>query len=146
MTKLVAIVQCHLVHQRCPGYFCDRSFVNRTGGFTGLELSQDARKLSFTCGGCCGRALHRKLIVLKNKAKKYDDIEPEEILVKLATCITRDNYHGPVCPHVDYLKNMVQKTGLTFSCDTHISEKAEEKKKSIESQQTSSYNPAPQDT
>jgi len=44
--KLIAIVQCHLVHQRCPGYICDRAFVNRTGGFAGLDLAGDVRKLS----------------------------------------------------------------------------------------------------
>jgi len=132
MIKLIAIVQCHLVHQRCPGYFCDRTFVTRTDGFSGLDLSPDVRKLSFTCGGCCGRALHRKLVQLKKKAKQYDSIEPENILVKLASCITKDSYHGPACPHVDYLKALVQKTGLSFSCDTHISKRAEAKRASGE--------------
>lgn len=124
MIKLIAIVQCHLVHQRCPGYFCDRAFVNRTGGFEGLDISNNTRKLSFTCGGCCGRALHRKLTLLKRKAKKYDNIEAEEILVKLASCISKDNYHGPACPHLGYLTTLIEKTGLHFSYDTHISEKS----------------------
>ena len=128
MTKLIAIVQCHLVHQRCPGYFCDRAFVMRSGGFAGLDLPADVRKLSFTCGGCCGRALHRKLVLLKQKALKSDKIEPGEILVKLASCISQDNYHGPACPHLDYLKILIQKAGLTCSCDTHLSKKAEEKR------------------
>jgi predicted metal-binding protein len=128
MTKLIAIVQCHIVHERCPGYFCDRSFVNRTGGFEGLELAEDVRKLSFTCGGCCGRALHRKLIALKRNARQHDNIEPHEILVKLASCITKDNFHGPACPHLDYLKDLIQKAGLSFSLDTQISTKAEEKR------------------
>ncbi|MGO8704183.1 MAG: CGGC domain-containing protein [Candidatus Brocadiia bacterium] len=128
MTKLVAIVQCHLVHQRCPGYMCDRAFVNRTGGFEGLNLADGARKISFTCGGCCGRALHRKLVMLKKKAKQFDNIEPEEILVKLASCISTDNYHGPPCPHLAYLKELTRKVGLPFSCDTTLSKKAEEKR------------------
>ena len=128
MTKLVAIVQCHLVHQRCPGYLCDRAFVNRTGGFEGLSLADGVRKLSFTCGGCCGRALHRKLALLKKKAKQMDSIEPGEILVKFASCISADNYHGPPCPHLDYLKELTRKVGLPFSCDTTISRKSEEKR------------------
>jgi predicted metal-binding protein len=70
MTKVVAVVQCHLVQQRCSGYLCDRSFVTRTDGFQGLDFADDVRKLSFTCGGCCGRALHRKLMHLKKMAKK----------------------------------------------------------------------------
>ncbi|MHC4883624.1 MAG: CGGC domain-containing protein [Planctomycetota bacterium] len=128
MIKLIAIVQCHLVHERCPGYFCDRAYTERSGGFEGLELSEGVRKLSLTCGGCCGRALHRKLVTLKKKAKQFDEIESDEILVKLATCITRDNYHGPACPHLDYLKTLVEKTGLAWSPDTSISKKAEKKR------------------
>ncbi|MBI4652481.1 CGGC domain-containing protein [Candidatus Desantisbacteria bacterium] len=125
MIKLIAIVQCHIVHERCPGYFCDRAFVKRTWGFEGLDLDNAVRKLSFTCGGCCGRALHRKLILLKKKAKQHDSIEDGEILVKLGSCISKNNYHGPVCPHLNYIKELIQKTGLAFSCDTHISKKAE---------------------
>lgn len=126
--KLIAIVQCHLVHQRCPGYICDRAFVNRTGGFAGLDLAGDVRKLSFTCGGCCGRALHRKLALLKRKARDLDGIEPGSILVKLASCITKDNYHGPACPHLDYLKALIEKAGLAWSCDTHISKRSDKKR------------------
>jgi predicted metal-binding protein len=128
MIKLIAIIQCHIVHQRCPGYYCDRAFVTRTGGFENLDLADDVRKLSFTCGGCCGRAIHRKLILLKRKAKQSDNIEAHEILVILASCISRDNYHGPPCPHLDYIKELIQKTGLSFSCDTTISKKAQEKR------------------
>lgn len=128
MIKLVAIVQCHLVHERCPGYFCDKSFVERTGGFEGLEMTPEVRKLSFTCGGCCGRALHRKLVHLKKKAKSADSIAPEEILVKLASCITTDNYHGPACPHLDYLETIVQKAGLTSSRHTNLSKTAEKRR------------------
>jgi predicted metal-binding protein len=128
MTKLIAIVQCHLVQQRCPGYICDRAFVNRSGGFEKLSLADGVRKVSFTCGGCCGRALHRKLVLLKKKAKQYDGIEAEEILVVLASCISKDNYHGPPCPHLDYLKTLIEKAGLSFSCDTCVSKKAAQRR------------------
>ena len=128
MIKLVAIVQCHLVQQRCPGYFCERAFANRTGGFEGLELAPDARKVSFSCGGCCGRALHRKLALLKKEALEHDQIKPAEILVKLSTCITKDNYHGPPCPHLDYLHTLIKKVGLACSNDTHLSKRAVEKR------------------
>lgn len=128
MIKLIAIIQCHIVHERCPGYYCDRSFATRTGGFENLDLCESVRKLSFTCGGCCGRAVHRKLSLLKRKAKKADNIEPDEILVKLASCITKDNYHGPACPNIDYIKELIRKAGLEVSCDTVISKKAQEKR------------------
>lgn len=124
MTKLVAIVQCHLVVESCPGYFCEQAFTQRDGGFAGLDLPAGVRMLSLSCGGCCGRALHRKLALLKRKAKESGGIEPDEILVTLASCITKDNYHGPVCPHLDYLKTLIDKVGLRYSCDTQISTRA----------------------
>ncbi len=128
MIKLIAIIQCHIVHERCPGYYCDRAFVTRTGGFENLDLPHDVRKLSFTCGGCCGRAIHRKLSLLKKKARQSDSIEPQEILVKLASCMTKDNYHGPACPNLGYIKEIIHKTGLSFSCDTVISKRAQDKR------------------
>lgn len=130
MIKLIAIIQCHIVHERCPGYYCDRAFATRTGGFENLNLAEGVRKLSFTCGGCCGRAVHRKLSLLKRKAKKADNIEPGEILIKLASCITKDNYHGPVCPNIDYIKELIRKADLEISYDTVISKKAQEKRSS----------------
>jgi predicted metal-binding protein len=93
-------------------------------------LEKDVRKISFTCGGCCGRAVHRKFVNLKNKAQKCDGIEPSEILVKLASCITQDNYHGPPCPHLEYLKAIIAKTGLAVSLDTALSKKAQERRAS----------------
>jgi predicted metal-binding protein len=126
--QLIAIVQCHLVHQRCPGYFCDRAFVNRTGGFEGLGLAPNVRKLSLTCGGCCGRALHRKLALLRKNAAEHDGIGPEGIMVKLSSCITKDNYHGPACPHLGYLEKIIEKAGLAWSPDTHLSKTAQKRR------------------
>ena len=130
MIKLIAIVQCDIVLERCPGFFCDRAFVNKTGGFEKTEYGKDTRKLSISCGGCCGRAVHRKLSLLAQKAKKFDNIEKDEILVKLASCITKDNYHGPKCPNLDYIKKLVKKLGMNISLDTHISKRAEERRQS----------------
>jgi hypothetical protein len=62
--------------------------------------------------------------------QKNDGIEPDSILIKLASCITKENSHGPACPHLDYLKTLVQKAGLSYSCDTHLSQKAEAKRAS----------------
>jgi predicted metal-binding protein len=124
----IAIVQCHIVAERCPGFFCERSFHARTGGFAGLAKEKMYRVLHITCGGCCGRALHRKLSLLAQKAQKHDEIPPSQILVKFASCITKESYHGPKCPHLDYLVNLVDKLGLDYSFDTHISAKAEQRR------------------
>ncbi len=123
--KYIVVVQCHIVAERCPGFFCERSFVNRTGGFAGLPQEQECRVVYLTCGGCCGRALHRKLALLAQKAQKHDGIAKEEILVKFASCISKESYHGPKCPHLEYLQALVAKLGLDVSFDTAISARAE---------------------
>ncbi|HBC85895.1 MAG TPA: CGGC domain-containing protein [Lentisphaeria bacterium] len=130
MIKLIAIVQCDITLERCPGFFCDRAFVNKTGGFEKIKYGKDARKLSISCGGCCGKAIHRKLSLLANRAKKFDNIEKDEILVKLASCITKDNYHGPKCPNLAYITKLIKRLGMKYSMDTHISKKAEERRAS----------------
>lgn len=130
MFKLIAIIQCDITLERCPGYFCDRAFVNKTGGFEKIEYDQNTRKLNISCGGCCGKAIQRKLSLLARKAKKFDNIEKDEILVKLASCITKENYHGPKCPHLDYIVKLIEKLGMQYSFDTAISKKAEERRAS----------------
>jgi predicted metal-binding protein len=130
MIKLIAIVQCDITTERCPGFFCDRAFVNKTGGFEKIEYGKDTRKLNISCGGCCGKATHRKLSLLAQKAKKFDNIEKDEILVKLASCITKDNYHGPKCPNLGYIKKLIGSLGMKLSLDTHISKRAEERRQS----------------
>src|SRR4030042_448977 len=95
----IAIVQCHLVVQRCSGYFCEKSFHERTGGVSKKSRDKDYRTLYLTCGGCCGRPLHRKLSHLLQKIKKKEGVGKDRIVVQFSSCITRDNYHGPPCPH-----------------------------------------------
>ncbi len=121
----IVAVQCHLVLERCSGFLCERAFAARTGGFAALPSDAKVRLLALSCGGCCGRALQRKLVNLLDKALKKDSIPKEAVLVKFASCVTKDNHHGPPCPHLDYMKTLVSRLGLDFSCDTHISQKAE---------------------
>ncbi len=126
----IAVVQCHLVKQRCSGYFCEKAFHERTGGFSGYAPDRPYRTLYLTCGGCCGRPLHRKLSNLIHKIKDKEGIEKDRIVVQLSSCITKDNYHGPPCPHLDYLKELIERLGLDVSENTSISPKAEERRKS----------------
>ena len=126
----IAVVQCHLVKQRCSGYFCEKAFHERTGGFSGYATGRFYRALYMTCGGCCGRPLHRKLSNLIHKIKDKEGIERDRIVVQLSSCITKDNYHGPPCPHLDYLKDLISRLGLDVVEDTSISQKAEERRKS----------------
>ena len=77
----IVIVQCHIVKGRCSGYFCEKAFHERSGGFSGYSAEKTYRTLYLTCGGCCGRALHRKLshliseISVKEKVAKDDSTQ-----------------------------------------------------------------------
>jgi len=120
----IVVVQCHIVMERCSGFFCERAFTQRTGGFETLPKDASPRIVYLTCGGCCGRALQRKLVNIATKASAKDGVGKEKFLVKFASCVTTDNHHGPPCPHIDYLKTLVARLGLDVSMDTHISAKS----------------------
>ena len=125
----VVIVQCHIVKERCSGYYCEKAFHERTGGFADYPADRPYRHLNLTCGGCCGRALHRKLTNLKNQIRKREGIEKDRIVVQLSSCITKSNYHGPPCPHLDYLKALVGRLGIDLREDTAISPKSEQRRR-----------------
>lgn len=122
----VVVVQCDIVMQRCSGYLCERAFNERTGGFSSYPKNKPFRTIYMTCSGCCGRAVHRKLGDLIRMIKKEEGVKKEEIIVHLASCITRDNYHAPSCPHLDYLKLLIEgKHSLDLVEDTYISKTSE---------------------
>jgi len=125
--EYIAVVQCHIVKQRCSGYLCEKAFHERTGGFADLPAERDYRIVYLDCGGCCGKATLRKLSNLKRLAKK-DGIGPDRIVVQLSSCVTKDNYHSPRCPHADYLRELIARAGLACREDTVISEKAEQRR------------------
>lgn len=124
----VAVVQCHIVKQRCSGYFCEKAFHQRTGGFADYPRDKAFRTLYLDCGGCCGRALHRKLAHLKRKLKKDEGVEKERIVVQLSSCITKESHHGPPCPHLDYLKALIARLGLDVREGTQISALSEKRR------------------
>ena len=127
--EYIVIVQCHIVKERCSGYNCERAFHERTGGFAGYPKDKAYRILNLTCGGCCGRAVHRKLSNLIRQIKKAEGITKDRIIVQLSSCITKDNFHSSPCPHLDYLKSLIAKLGLDLSEDTYIYEKSETRRK-----------------
>ena len=127
--EYIAVVQCHIVKERCSGYFCEKAYHERAGGFSAYPRDKEYRILYLTCGGCCGRAVHRKLSNLVRKIKSYEGVEKDRIVVQLSSCIVKDNYHGPPCPHLDYLKRLIAKLGLDVCEATKISDKAEKRRK-----------------
>ena len=124
----VVVVQCEIVKERCSGYFCEKAFHERTGGFADYPTDRPYRTLTLTCGGCCGKALHRKLAHLLGKIKKREGIERDRIVVQLSSCISKSNYHGPACPHLNYLKALIDLLRLDWREDTVISKLSEERR------------------
>ncbi|HML74896.1 MAG TPA: CGGC domain-containing protein [Anaerohalosphaeraceae bacterium] len=124
----LVIVQCEIVKQRCPGYLCEKAWHERTGGFAAYPKDKAYRVIHLTCGGCCGRGLHRKLTLLNRTIKKKENIEKDKIIVQLSSCITKDNYHAPPCPHRDYIRALVSKIGMDYLEDTVISRTAQRRR------------------
>ena len=124
----VVVVQCHLVKQRCSGYYCEKSFHERTGGFAAYPKDKTYRVLYMTCGGCCGKAVQRRLTHLARLIQKHEGVGRDRIVVQFSSCITRDNYHSPRCPFADYMKELVARAGFRSREDTHLSPLAEKRR------------------
>lgn len=123
----VVVVQCDIVMERCSGYYCEKAFNERDGGFATYPSEKTYRTLYLTCGGCCGRSVHRKVYDLIAAIKGKEGVTKDKIIVHLSSCITRESYHGPKCPHLDYLKNMIEKKlSLDLIDTTTISKTSEE--------------------
>jgi predicted metal-binding protein len=73
--------------------------------------------------------LHRKLTSLKRNIKKEEDIDKDRLVVQLSTCMTKDNYHAPPCPHLDYIRELIAKIGIDVVADTAIYKISEQKRK-----------------
>lgn len=119
--EYIIVVQCHLVVERCSGYFCEKAFNERVDGFADLAKDKKYRVMYLSCGGCCGRALQRKVSHLLRLIKAKEGLTRDKIAVQFATCITKESHHADVCPHVDYLKDMIKKLDMDVREDTHIS-------------------------
>ncbi len=126
--EYMVVLQCDIVKQRCPGYYCEKAFHERTGGFAEYPKDKGYRVIYMTCSGCCGRAVHRKLTLLKRELKKKEQIEKDKIVVQLSSCMTKDNYHAPPCPHLDYIKELISRIGIDVMEDTVISEMSEKRR------------------
>lgn len=117
MSKLVVIIQCDTVQQRCCGYNCTHAFYSREGKFAGYP--EDTHYMSFTCGGCSGGALTVKLENLAKRLRRFKE-EGQEICVHLSTCMVSDNSHKPPCPHLDYIQKILRKRSLPILFMVHI--------------------------
>ncbi len=126
--QYIVLVQCDIVQQRCPGYLCEKAFHERTGGFAAYPKEKPYRLLSMTCGGCCGRAVHRKLTQFLRTIRKRESIAKEQIVVQLSSCMTNDNYHAPPCPHLDYIRTLIDRIGLDVMDATVVSNTSQQRR------------------
>ena len=125
----VVILQCDIVKERCGGYHCEAAFHERSGGFADYPRDRAYRVMMMTCSGCCGLAVQRKLTHLARDLKKHEGIERDRIVVQLSSCMTRDNFHGPECPHLDYIRTLITRARIDWREDTRISELSEKRRK-----------------
>lgn len=123
----IVVVQCDIVMERCSGYYCEKAFNERKGGFSRYPKEKTYRILYLTCGGCCGRAVHRKVYDLIEAIKEEEGVKKDKIIVHLSSCITRESYHGPKCPHIDYLKDLIKEKLSLDLRDTTTIDKTSEK-------------------
>jgi len=126
--QYIVILQCHIVKERCPGYLCEKAFHERTGGFAQYPKDRSCRVLNMTCGGCCGRAVHRKLTLLLRTLRKKEGLEKGDVVVQLSSCMTQDNFHAPPCPHLDYIRTLIERIGIDVQADTVISETSQRRR------------------
>lgn len=128
-TKYVVIIQCDIAHKRCSGFACTNSFYNKEGNF---EKYDDAVPyISFTCGGCCGKGVASKLEHYTKRLKKATDINKDEVVIHLSSCMVTDNYHYDRCPHIDYIKGIIAKKGYKNVVEGSYISKGAEKKREI---------------
>lgn len=126
-TKYVVIIQCDIARQRCSGFACTNGFYNRDDVFK--DYDDDVRYISLTCGGCCGASLASKLEHFSNKLSKKTHVKKDEVVIHLSSCMITDNYHHDRCPHVDYIKALIEKKGYKKMIEgTYISKTSEKKR------------------
>lgn len=125
--KYVVIIQCDIAHNRCSGFACTNAFYNKDNVFK--DYDDSTRYISFTCGGCCGKSVATKLEHLSKKLKAKNNIDKDEVIIHLSSCMATDNYHYDRCPHIDYIKSIILKKGYKSVAEgSYVSPGAEKKR------------------
>lgn len=126
-TKYVVIIQCDIALRKCSGFACTNSFYNREDKFS--EYSNDVKYIAFSCDGCCGKTISSKLSHFSNKLKNKTNIAKSEVVIHLSSCMTKDNFHSDRCPHIYYIKDIIDKRGYSNIIEgSYISKSAEKKR------------------
>lgn len=129
MSKLIIVVQCHLVMNRCSGYNCMNAFYKREGTFS--AYGSDTRYMLITCGGCCGAQLAAKFEDVTHHLRRSGE-NKDDVVVHFASCVCSDNYHRPPCPHLQYLKDIMVRKEYPVVLGSYISKKTSGKRQTGE--------------
>ncbi|HJO95719.1 MAG TPA: CGGC domain-containing protein [Victivallales bacterium] len=128
--KFVVVVQCEQVTKHCSGFFCEHAFNAKKDCFSSYADYDKVRLLTMSCGGCPGRNTLNKLINLVSQIKKTEKFPKTEIVVHLASCVAFESYHGPECPHKEYLTKLItEKGGFELVYGSRLSHIAEGRRK-----------------
>ncbi len=87
--------------------------------------------MMFECGGCCGKEVSSLLGHLSRKLKEEDIIKKNEVVIHLASCMVTDNHHYDRCPHINYIKNIIEKQGYRNVIEGTLLAKVSEKKREL---------------
>lgn len=126
--RLIGIIQCDFAKERCSGFACIDSFTKRVDAFTEYPEGDKIMAVPFNCGGCPGRRIGRTVENLVKRAKKKADIDKDEIVIHLASCMVTDNGHYPPCPHLDYIGEILKRKGVRFKKGSYKSKTAQRRR------------------
>ncbi|MBI5453103.1 MAG: CGGC domain-containing protein [Deltaproteobacteria bacterium] len=122
--RIIGVIQCDFARERCSGFGCVNSFAERIDAFARYKENEKIMLVPFNCGGCPGRRISRVAANLIKRAKKKAEVEKDEIVIHLASCIVTDNGHYPPCPHIDYIKKILKRKGLKVKRGSYKSKTA----------------------
>ena len=100
------------------------SFTQRIDAFARYRENDKIMLVPFNCGGCPGRRISRVAANLIKRAQKKAEVEKDEIVIHLASCIVTDNGHYPPCPHIDYIEKILKRKGLKVKRGSYKSKTA----------------------
>ncbi|MFP4354739.1 MAG: CGGC domain-containing protein [Phycisphaerae bacterium] len=125
--RYIMALQCDRSRRRCGGYHCELALHKRRGAFR-FYRDRDIRMTTITCGGCDSDALAGKIKHLLGKLRKVEQIVPGQVVVHLASCMTRHSHHGPRCCRVETFHEVCREIGIDCVEDTYVFGPTEKKR------------------
>lgn len=129
--KLVVIIQCAIAKRRCSGFYCMDRFYKRKDAFSIYPKDQEIQYMMFECGGCCGKGISTLLGHLTRKLKEDNIVKKDDVVIHLASCMVTDNHHYDRCPHLDYIKHLIEKQGYKTVIEGTMLAKTSEKRREL---------------